>query len=121
MTIMFTNDHKCFFNGEHLHFCLFHENIPTLLSNNKCTIYMNINDHKKPEVSTQIFSFSLIWIMTIMFTLTLPGWCGHLICKISMSLKLRSIMKKKADYLDHVQKTFENICGHLVIYQEHQR
>ncbi len=118
MTIMFTNDHKCFFNDEHLHFCLFRENIPTLLSNNKCTIYKNINDHKNPEASTRIFSFSHFWIMTIMFKLTLLEWCGHLICKISMSLKLNPIMKKKADYFDHLKKTFENICGHLVIYQE---
>ena len=121
MTIMFTNDHKCFFNGEHLHFCLFRETIPTLLSNNKCNIYKNINDHKNPEASTRIFSFSHFWIMTIMFKLTLLEWCGHLICKISMSLKLNPIMKKKADYFDHLKKTFENICGYLVINQEHQQ
>lgn len=114
MTLMFSNDHKCFFNGEHLHFCLFRENIPTLLSNNKCTIYILLNDHEK----TKARSKNHFLIMTIMTTLTYIECCGHLICEKSIPYKTACISKITANYLDHAKKTFENICGHLVICLE---
>lgn len=114
MTLMFLKDHKCFFNNEHLHFCFFRENIPTLLSNNKCIIYIILNDHEIIRARSKIHFL----IMTIMTTLAFTRCCGHLICKKSMPHKATCILKITANYLDHAKKTFENICGHLVIYPE---
>ena len=98
MILMIVNDLKRSYHCDHFNSSVFRGNIPTLLSNNKCTIYKNINDHKKPETSTLIFSFSHFWIMTIMFMLTLLGCCGHLICKVPLSHNIKRIVKIKADF-----------------------
>ena len=118
MILMIVNDLKRSYHCDHFNSSVFRGNIPTLLSNNKCTIYNYNNDHKKPEASTLNFFHSHFWKMIIMITLTLHKCCDHLIGKISISLKLHSILKNTADHLDHAKKSFEIINDHLIIYKE---
>jgi len=118
MILMIVNDLKRSCHCDHFNSSVFRGNIPTPLSNNKCTIYNYNNDHKKPEASTLIFFHSHFWKMIIMITLTLLECCDHLFCQKSMMLIFHPIMKKAADYLDHVKKSFEIINDHLIIYQE---
>lgn len=120
MILMIVNDLKRSNHCDHLNFCGFRENIPTLLSKIKCTIYNNNNDHKKPEVRPLNFFHSYFRKMIIMITLSLSECCDHLFCQTSMAHIFHSIMKKETNYLDHGKKSFEIVNDHLIINPEVQ-